>query len=217
MDNWASDDPDVLGAHIETPPDTKVKRAFGIQGRGQPFAPSNRTEIRGFQQSGITGSSSKTGRPIVAGSAIRQMTLERERHLQDLEHLNTTARIPKKPQAESDSEGERVDHHNRSLVPPSSFGHQRHQEQVNRPLNTYGSRSAAGKDSLHSILNASSTNRANAPVNTYKASTSALFGSSSLPPKRDDAIAQEVQRMNNPTRGAANMQAARKTFVSPEI
>lgn len=60
MDNWASDDPDVLGPHIETPPDTKVKRAFGIQGRGQPFAPSNRTEIRGFQQSGITGSSSKT-------------------------------------------------------------------------------------------------------------------------------------------------------------
>eukprot|EP01033_Poteriospumella_lacustris_P016720 gene16720-11963_t len=212
MENsWGSDDPDVLGTHIKTPPDTQIKKSFGM-GRGQPFAPSNPPEIRGFRQSGITGSSLlKTGRPIVPGSAIRQMN---ERHLQDLENLQTTARIPKKPQADSDSEGERVDHHNRSLVPPSSFGHQRHQEQVNRPLNTYGARSAAAKDSLHSTLNA---NRAIAPVSTYKASTSALFGSSSLPPKRDDAIAQEVQRMNNPSRGAANMQAARKTFVSPEI
>lgn len=144
------------------------------------------------------------------------MTLERERHLQDLEHLNTTPRIPKKPQADSDSEGERVDHHNRSLVPPSSFGLQRHQEKVNRPLTTYGARSATGKDSLLSILSVPSTNRVNAPVSTYKASTSALFGAS-LPTKRDDAIAQEVQRMNNPSRGAANMQAPRKTFVSPEI
>lgn len=64
MSDWASDEPNVLdsymGSHIETPPDTKVKRAFGIQGRGQPFAPNNTSEIRGFRQSGITGSSAKT-------------------------------------------------------------------------------------------------------------------------------------------------------------
>jgi hypothetical protein len=59
MENsWGSDDPDVLDTHIKTPPDTQIRKTFGM-GRGQPFAPSNPPEIRGFRQSGITGSSLK--------------------------------------------------------------------------------------------------------------------------------------------------------------
>lgn len=141
--------------------------------------------------------------------------------MQDLANLHSTPRIPKKPAIDSDSEGERADLYTRSLVPPLSSDRHRQQEQATRPLTTYGSRAATAKDSLHSIANTASTNRANAPVSNYKASTSALFGLPALQSKRDDdaAITQEVKRVNNPppTRGVANMQASRRSFVSPEI